>query len=84
MHGYMKIIILLAFSSFCMGVAEFIISGILTNLSRHFNVLIGEAGNLATMYALGVVIGAPIVSVLISSLSFMLGFIILLRLQVVI
>lgn len=70
MHGYMKIIILLAFSSFCMGVAEFIISGILTNLSRHFNVLIGEAGNLATMYALGVVIGAPIVSVLISSWNY--------------
>ena len=70
MHGYMKIIILLAFSSFCMGVAEFIISGILTNLSRHFNILIGEAGNLATMYALGVVIGAPIVSILISSWNY--------------
>ena len=70
MHGYMKVIILLAFSSFCMGVAEFIVSGILTDLSKHFEILIGEAGNMATLYALGVVIGAPIVSVLISPWSY--------------
>ena len=62
----MKTIILLALSSFCLGVAEFIISGILPTLSQHFGVPVGEAGNLSTLYALGVVIGAPIISVLIS------------------
>ncbi|RDU66566.1 MFS transporter [Helicobacter didelphidarum] len=72
MQGYMKTIILLAFSSFCMGVAEFIISGIITNISKHYNILVGEAGNLATLYAIGVVIGAPIVSVLISAWNYKL------------
>ena len=62
----MKIIILLALSSFCMGVAEFIISGILPALSQYFGVLVGEAGNISTLYALGVVLGAPVISILIS------------------
>lgn len=66
MQVYMKVIILLAFSSFCMGVAEFIVSGILPALSLHYKVLEAQTGNLATLYALGVVIGAPIISVLIS------------------
>lgn len=68
----MRIIILLAFSSFCLGVAEFIISGILPSLSQYFKVGVGEAGNLSTLYALGVVIGAPIMSVLISKWNYRL------------
>lgn len=67
MRGYQKIITLLAFSSFCMGVAEFIISGILPSIAKHFAIPSSQAGNLATLYALGVVIGAPLISVLISS-----------------
>lgn len=70
MQNYMRVIILLAFSSFCMGVAEFIISGILPSLSKYFSVKIGEAGNLATLYALGVVIGAPILSVVVSKWNY--------------
>lgn len=67
MRGYKWIILLLAFSSFCLGVAEFIVSGILTDLARFYGVLDSDVGYLATLYACGVVVGAPIVSVLISS-----------------
>lgn len=70
MQHYMRIVVLLAFSSFCLGVAEFIVSGILTSLSLYYGVLDSETGNLATLYALGVVIGAPIVSVLISTWNY--------------
>ena len=70
MQHYMRIIALLAFSSFCLGVAEFIVSGILTSLSLHYGALDSETGNLATLYAFGVVIGAPIVSVLISAWNY--------------
>lgn len=63
----MKIVVLLAFSSFCMGASEFLVSGILTNLSQYFQISDARAGNLAAFYAIGVVIGAPIISVLISS-----------------
>lgn len=70
MPHYTRIIVLLAFSSFCLGVAEFIVSGILTSLSLHYGVFDSETGNLATLYALGIVIGSPIVSVLISSWNY--------------
>lgn len=70
MRGYKWIILLLAFSSFCLGVAEFIVSGILTDLARFYGVLDSDVGYLATLYACGVVIGAPIVSVLISSWNY--------------
>ncbi len=70
MRGYMWIIVLLAFSSFCLGVAEFIVSGILTGLSLYYKILDSQAGHLASMYAIGVVIGAPIVSVLISAWNY--------------
>lgn len=70
MRGYKWIILLLAFSSFCLGVAEFIVSGVLTDLSKFYGVLDSDVGYLATLYACGVVIGAPIVSVLISSWNY--------------
>ncbi len=70
MRHYLQIIILLAFSSFCLGVAEFIVSGILTPLSAYYGVSDSQVGNLATLYALGVVVGAPIVSVLISAFNY--------------
>lgn len=70
MHNYMKTILLLGFSCFCMGVAEFIISGILTPLSLHFRVSPADVGYLATVYAIGVVIGAPILSVVIAKFDY--------------
>ncbi|WP_104742044.1 MFS transporter [Helicobacter ailurogastricus] len=70
MRHYLRIVSLLALSSFCLGVAEFLVSGILPKLGAYYGVSVSEAGNLATLYALGVVIGAPIVSVLISRFNY--------------
>ncbi|BCZ17673.1 MFS transporter [Helicobacter sp. NHP19-003] len=70
MRHYLRIVSLLALSSFCLGVAEFLVSGILTQLGAYYGVSVSEAGNLATLYAFGVVIGAPIVSVLISRFNY--------------
>ena len=53
----------LALASFAIGTSEFIIMGLLPDLSRDLHVSIPSAGLLVTGYAMGVVIGAPIVAV---------------------
>lgn len=51
----------LAVASFGIGTTEFIIMGLLPEVARSFDVTIPQAGYLVSGYALGVVIGAPIV-----------------------
>jgi DHA1 family inner membrane transport protein len=53
----------LAIASFCIGTTEFVIMGLLPDVARDLGVTIPQAGLLVTGYALGVVIGAPIVAV---------------------
>ena len=48
----------LALGTFTLGMAEFIIEGILTDVAHNMNVSIPEAGHLISTYALGVCIGA--------------------------
>jgi DHA1 family inner membrane transport protein len=50
--------------AFGIGVTEFVIMGLLLEISRDMNVSISMAGLLISGYALGVVIGAPILTVL--------------------
>lgn len=64
-----KGIFALALSAFCMGVTEFIVAGILPDLAQHFMVSQPVAGWLVTIYAIGVVIGAPILTIPISRLD---------------
>ena len=64
-----KGIFALALSAFCMGVTEFIVAGILPDLAQHFMVSPPVAGWLVTIYAIGVVIGAPILTIPISRLD---------------
>jgi MFS transporter, DHA1 family, inner membrane transport protein len=52
----------LAIAAFGIGTSEFIIMGLLPNLSEDFHVSIPKAGVLVTGYALSVTIGAPIVA----------------------
>ncbi|KAA8707664.1 MFS transporter [Helicobacter canis] len=61
-----KGIFALALSAFCMGVTEFIVAGILPDLAQHFMVSQPVAGWLVTIYAIGVVIGAPVLTIPIS------------------
>jgi DHA1 family inner membrane transport protein len=55
-------LIALALASFCIGTTEFVIMGLLPNVALDLGVTIPQAGLLITGYALGVVIGAPIVA----------------------
>ncbi len=52
----------LAVAAFGIGTSEFIIMGLLPNLSADFRVSIPKAGALVTGYALSVTIGAPLVA----------------------
>lgn len=53
----------LAIASFGIGTTEFIIMGLLPDLSRDLGVSIPTAGMLVTGYALGVTFGAPLVAI---------------------
>ncbi|MFD7509753.1 MFS transporter, partial [Streptomyces sp. NPDC059853] len=53
----------LAIGAFGIGATEFVIMGLLPEVAGTFGVSIPTAGHLATGYALGVVVGAPVLAV---------------------
>jgi len=57
-------ILSLTVGAFAIGMTEFVIMGILPNVAVDLNVSIAMAGQLITMYALGVAVGAPILTIL--------------------
>ena len=57
-----KTIFSLALGTFGLGMAEFGIMGVLTELAHDTGISIPAAGNMISFYAFGVVIGAPIVA----------------------
>ena len=59
----------LALGGFTIGTTEFATMGILTNIAHGLNVSIPSAGHAITAYALGVVIGAPVIAVLTARMS---------------
>ncbi|WP_027155420.1 MFS transporter [Mesorhizobium sp. WSM2561] len=61
-------ILALAIASFCIGTTEFVIMGLLPEVAASLDVTIPAAGQLVTGYALGVVIGAPIVAIATANL----------------
>jgi DHA1 family inner membrane transport protein len=62
-------LIALAAGAFAIGTSEFVIMGLLPDVATDLAVSIPQAGLLVTGYALGVVIGAPILAVLTARLS---------------
>lgn len=54
----------LAVGAFGIGLTEFVIAGILPQIAAEFDVSIPSAGSMATSYALGVFVGAPLMTVL--------------------
>ncbi|MBZ7963892.1 MFS transporter [Campylobacter sp. 2457A] len=66
MQNYKKALFALALSAFCMGVTEFVMAGVLIDVQHYFKINAKTAGYLTTLYAIGVVIGAPIVSIALS------------------
>ncbi|WP_108123921.1 MFS transporter [Saccharospirillum mangrovi] len=57
-------IIALAVAAFGIGTTEFVILGLLTAVAADLNVSIPAAGHLVSSYAIGVVVGGPILAVL--------------------
>ncbi|CAH1672823.1 MULTISPECIES: MFS transporter [unclassified Chelatococcus] len=54
----------LAIAAFGIGTTEFVIAGLLPNVAMEFAISIPMAGNMATSYALGVFVGAPVTIIL--------------------
>lgn len=56
-------------AAFGIGTAEFVIAGILPEVSGDLGVTVPQAGMLITAYAIGVAIGGPVVTMLIGNIS---------------
>ena len=54
----------LAIGGFGIGTGEFVMMGLLPDVAGDFSVSIPTAGHVISAYALGVVVGAPLISVL--------------------
>ncbi len=59
-----RALLALGVGSFAIGTGEFVIMGLLPDAARDLAISIPEAGHLISAYALGVVIGAPLLAVL--------------------
>ncbi|EWH09593.1 transmembrane efflux transmembrane protein [Catenovulum agarivorans DS-2] len=59
-------LIALALSAFAIGTTEFVIVGLLPTMAQDLNVSIPSAGLLVSLYALGVAVGAPVLTALTS------------------
>lgn len=59
----------LAIGAFGIGLTEFVVAGILPQIARDFGVDIPAAGLMATTYALDVLVGAPILTILGAKIS---------------
>ena len=57
-----KALIALAIGGFGIGMTEFVIMGILPNVAEDLNITIPQAGHFISAYALGVVVGAPLLT----------------------
>ena len=67
--GMKKVIFSLALGTFGLGMAEFGIMGVLTELARDVGISIPAAGHMISFYAFGVVLGAPIIALFSSRFS---------------
>ena len=67
--GMKKVVFSLALGTFGMGMAEFGIMGVLTELARDVGISIPAAGHMISFYAFGVVLGAPIIALFSSRFS---------------
>ena len=65
----MLVTLALAVGSFGIGTGEFVIMGLLPNVAGTFGVTTPEAGHVISAYALGVVIGAPVIAVLAAKMA---------------
>ncbi|MGW5367558.1 Cmx/CmrA family chloramphenicol efflux MFS transporter [Streptomyces sp. NPDC004009] len=55
---------LLALAVFAMGTSEFMLAGLLPDIASDFDVTVGTAGVLTSAFAIGMIVGAPLVAAL--------------------
>jgi DHA1 family inner membrane transport protein len=69
-HSYslFAVIFALAIGGFCIGTTEFVAMGLIQEIAEDLQVSIPDAGYFISAYALGVVIGAPIIAILCAQL----------------
>lgn len=58
----------MALGGFGIGTSEFVTMGLLPDISRDVVITIPQAGHAITAYALGVVVGAPLITVAVARL----------------
>src|SRR6195256_5822626 len=63
-RAFWPAVVALGVGGFAIGTGEFVIMGLLPEVARDLAVTIPEAGHVISAYALGVVIGAPVLAVL--------------------
>ncbi|WP_253254243.1 MFS transporter [Xanthomonas arboricola] len=69
-HGkYAAIISALAVGGFVIGISEFAIMGLMPNVAREFGIAEQTVGHLISIYALGVVVGAPTLALIAGRVS---------------
>ena len=56
-----KEILPLTLGGLSIGTTEFVVMGILPNIAKYFDITIPQAGQFISLYALGVVVGAPLI-----------------------
>jgi len=61
--GMLRAILALGVGGFAIGTGEFVIMGLLPEVARDIGVSIPQAGHVISAYALGVVVGAPVLAV---------------------
>jgi DHA1 family inner membrane transport protein len=63
-RSFWPAVIALGVGGFAIGTGEFVIMGLLPEVAKDIGVSIPQAGHVISAYALGVVIGAPVLAVL--------------------
>lgn len=58
------IILALATGGFCIGTTEFVAMGLIQEIAADLHISVPQAGHFISAYALGVVIGAPVIAIL--------------------
>jgi DHA1 family inner membrane transport protein len=61
-HGFAAAVVSLAVGGFAIGTAEFVTMGLIEQIARGVDVSIPSAGHVISAYALGVVVGAPVLA----------------------
>lgn len=62
LQKYPITVLILALGAFAIGMTEFILMGILPEIAHDLSISISQAGHFVSVYALGVAIGGPVIT----------------------